>query len=329
MEDEDKPLTADELIESADRKAASDAIKKLAERHVSQLLDVQEQFPLENVDLLSSKIASNQGIPAEIRQKITDFQKKMRSVIEEVATRIEERNYRSAQEAISAMRMGKTQKEQVSALMLADKKVHISCQSLRVTVDVFSEANRMIIASLEEGEAKGDPQLGRALLLGNAVLVYELTDFVIAFIEKFRLAGIEDIKEIYDNIKKKIGAVRQEQEALRKGLESEEIEPATKDQIIANVEARERSLEALMNEWQEYMAALNDIDGQVNIVAQKMPTLKLIRDNAKVQLDLLEVWAVMQVVKSNLGAIQAAALTIESMSLVSLTPDKLRRLFVV
>ena len=152
---------------------------------------------------------------------------------------------------------------------------------------------------------------------------------MIAFIEKFRLAGIEDIKEIYENIKRRIGAVRNEQEVLRKSLESDDVKVATKGQIVANIEARERSLEALMDEWQEYMAALSDIDGQVNIVAQKMPTLKLIRANAKVQLDLLEVWAVMQVVRSNLGAIQAAALTIESMSLVSLTPDKLRRLFVV
>ena len=150
----DKPLTADELIENAERKAASDAIKTLAERHVSQLLEVQEQFPLENVDLLSSKIASNHGIPADIRQKITDFQKKMRSVIEEVAARIEERNYKSAQEAISAMRMGKAQKAQVSALMLADKKVHVSCQSLKVAVDVFSEANRTIIDSLEKAKHK-------------------------------------------------------------------------------------------------------------------------------------------------------------------------------
>jgi hypothetical protein len=65
----------------------------------------------------------------------------------------------------------------------------------------------------------------------------------------------------------------------------------------------------------------------MSTVLQQLPTLRLIRDNASVQLELLETWAVLQVVKGNLGALQATSLTLQEMKMVTLTPGRLSRLF--
>ena len=74
----------------------------------------------------------------------------MRTIIQGVATRIEERKYQSAQDAIQGMRLAFADRQRAHELIQADKRIHISYQALRTTVETFSEINQIVIGKLEQ-----------------------------------------------------------------------------------------------------------------------------------------------------------------------------------
>jgi hypothetical protein len=132
---------------------------------------------------------------------------------------------------------------------------------------------------------------------------------------------------IHENIKRKAISFEGQQSALRKKADAEGIDPAVKAATITDIEARGQSYKEMLEEWALYVKEVGDFQGQMSTVLQQLPTLRLIRDNASVQLELLETWAVLQVVKGNLGALQATSLTLQEMKMVTLTPGRLSRLF--
>ncbi|HEY9402504.1 MAG TPA: hypothetical protein VIQ24_07405, partial [Pyrinomonadaceae bacterium] len=151
-ENEAGTLRPEDLVEEAEREAASQAIDMVVEKHITQVMDIREQYPLNDRDLFTSNITKFTDIPQSVRQDVGSLRQKLRSIIEKVAARIEDRKYKSSEEAIGDMKLAYNEREQVNALIKSDKKVHVSYQSLRIAVESFSEFNKLIIKRLEESE---------------------------------------------------------------------------------------------------------------------------------------------------------------------------------
>jgi hypothetical protein len=63
-----------------------------------------------------------------------------------------------------------------------------------------------------------------------------------------------------------------------------------------------------------------------NFMDQWIPNLELIRDNAKNQLNVLQLVAMVSILKKDLFQFKTALVKLEEMKLVSLSPDRVRRL---
>lgn len=319
-------LSPEELVEIAERRAGSQALDQVVEKHLNQVMEIREKFPLNDLDLVTVKISQNKTLPEAIRNEVGNLRGKLRALIEEVARRIEERKYKSSEVAIQELKLSYTERERVNALINADKNVHISYQSLKIAVESFSEFNKLIIKRLEESEMAGNVQAERNLVLGNALLVYELTDFVITYVQGFKVKGVEEISQLHNDMLNKIKHLRQEQEELKQKAQSDEIDLPVREQILANIQARESSIEILTSEWDSYVKTIKELESDVDLVRKKLPTLSLIRDNAKSQINFLEAMAVMQIVKDSLDTLAKTIGTLEKIELVSLSPDRVRRL---
>lgn len=319
-------LTPESLVEKAERSAGHQAIGRVVQTHLSQIMSLREAFPLENVDLLSSSLAHNRDIPEDVRRQTASIQEKIRLIVREVATRIEERKYRSGKDAIDAMRLGYNEKEKVAKLIAADKESHISFQSLKVAVDAFQEVNKMIVNALRETEANGDQINSMNLLLGNAALVCELTDFMINFIESAELDGLGELKAIHASEKRNNENLLAKIRDLREKAAAPDIDPEVRERTLNETNLREKSLAVVMKEWAEYLASVEDLQKQMQSVSLKLPTLRLIRDSARLQLEVLDQVAVLQIVKRSDDALNAAVLTLEDIQLIPLAPDRVRRL---
>jgi len=316
-------LTPEELLEKAQRDAGNQAVAILIDKHLDSVMHARANYRISDQDLLSKSVVRNRDIPDSVRAEISQLHARIRSIIQEVASRIEERKYKTAEEAIDNMHLSLMDRERAQQIVQADKKVHVSYQALKTTVEFFANLNQIIIDKLEKA---GTPQSEANLVLGNAILVYELTDYVIGYIENFTINGVDEIQRLHAETKQKIADLRRLQLDLEKRAQSELVEEAVGSQTTADIKARERSVDLLEQEWANYVEAATSLRSEVGKIRDKLPTLELIRDNAKVQIDLIQAFAMLRILKQNIGTMRATIITLEGMKLVSLSPNRVRRL---
>ncbi|NJN92819.1 MAG: hypothetical protein HC875_01370 [Anaerolineales bacterium] len=313
----------EELIEKAERQAGNQAISQVVDKHLAQVMGIRSQYPISNFDLLSANIVNVSQIPEKLRIETGRLQNKIRIIIEEVASRIEERKYRSSEQAIESMPLAYVDRIKARELVQADKQIHVSYQALKTTVEFFADLNQMIIDKIEKSPSAASET---NLVLGNAILVYELTDFLIGFIEDFRVRGVEEILKLYQETQIKTKEFRHKEEALRRKAEAEEIDAAVREQTLGDIGNRERSIKLLEEEWEDYIKTIKSLQNEVGVVHKKLPTLELIRENAKTQIELIQAVAMLQILKQNIGALEGAILTLEKIKLITLSPTRVRRL---
>jgi hypothetical protein len=247
----------------------------------------------------------------------------MRRVIVGVASLIEDRKYKSAEEAIGQMQLAYVDRQRAIALVQADKRLHISYQALKTTIEFFANLNQVIIAKISMTPS---PQMETEMVLGNAILVYELTDFVISYIEGFAVDGVADIVQLHEETKRKITDIRRQQTSLEQLVKSEAIDAAVRDQTLEDIASRAKSLNLLEQEWHVYIDSIQALDAEIGSIRRKISTLEVIRENARIQIELIQAVAMLQFLKKNIGTIEATVLTLERIKLVSLSPNRVRRL---
>jgi archaellum component FlaC len=160
------------------------------------------------------------------------------------------------------------------------------------------------------------------------LLIYELANYMISFLEKFKLDGIDDILQLSQKELEKIGTTMQDLQKLKLDADATEIEPEVRDQIFANLSDREKSLESFKEEWDKYMDGIAGVQDKVGSLKKKIPTLKLIRDNAQNQLDFFEIMKIFgimmvtEAVRKNLDTLEIVTLPLDEIELISLPPHK-------
>lgn len=317
---------AEEYIELAEKRAGAKAIEHLIDRHLIQIMDIREAYPLDDLDLLSSEIKNNHDLRRGVRKDVSRLQEKLRFMVEAITRRIADRRYSSTEEVIRGMKLSKNERMKFDDLLNNDKRVHISCQSLKISVDVFLELNRRIIEKIERSDTARDKQTARRMILGNAIIVYELLDFVIHYIETFKVAGLDEIDRIYRNACEENKRLLAKENEREKRARSENIISEIREQILADVKSRKEVISRLSLEWDAYIKTIHEKKEKTATVNDSLPSLKLMRDNAKGQIEVLQAALVLGIVKTNLGALQSSMEALGKIELVTLSPDRLRLL---
>jgi hypothetical protein len=310
-------------VEQAQRRAGTQVIGRVMGQHVATVMDARGQYMLDDTDLLSANISRKGSLPAAVCDEIAGLHGRIRDVIQQIAFRIEDGKYRDAEQAIAEMPLAYGERKRAAEIVQADKRMHVSYQSLQITVDVFSELNQMTLKSIERATS---PQKEANMMLGNAIMIYELTDFVIRYIEGFVIDGTTDIERLHEETKRKIADLRRQQEALTKKAMAPGIEPAVRDQTLEDVRNREGAIEELDREWERYVGEVKQLHATVGEVRDKLQTLELIRDNARVQISLIQIVAMLQFLKRNTDAIRGTVDALKGFRLAPLSPNRVRRL---
>jgi len=178
----DDPALAEDPMERIHRRAAGRAVGQVMDGHITQVMAVRSKYHVEASDILTANISRSTNIPQSVRDELTRLHANMRRIIEEIIQRIEQGKYKDAEQAIANLDISLNDRERATKLIIADKQLHISYQTLRMTVEFFSEFNQEILAKIEQ---ETSPELQSNRMLGNAIMIYELTDFVIGYIDGF------------------------------------------------------------------------------------------------------------------------------------------------
>ena len=174
-----------EKLEKAEREVAFETATALAKKHIDILTEIRERHLIDDSELLSERIVSIPKISAQMKREVSGLRDRLRTAILTVAANIEERKYRDATQ-IAKSTPGMKQRQIASNIVDSEKRLHISVQSLQVTVDVFNTLNDQILEYLDKDARK---------FFANAVLISELASFLIEYIKKFEVDGLIDIQK--------------------------------------------------------------------------------------------------------------------------------------
>ncbi len=312
-------------IERAEKVAASDALEEMLDRHMDAMIELRRCQPVENTDLITSKIALSK-LPDAVKRNAASLQERMRRLIEFAAERIEKRHYDSIDQVLAEDDFGFNERQRVQAFVATDKKFAVSCQSVRVCTDMFSELNRRMHEKISQAALSGDTRAEKSLLVGNAVLVYEICDFLSRFIETFRVQGLDEFERLHREMRNFSKEVLKGIEQARNDAADPGVPDDLRSSTIASAQQQERFIEAIESEWKTFMEKLETAKEQVGAVSQLLPSIRLIKQNAFNQLSVLQLAEIANVLKGNINALNAAKVALEKIELAPLPEERIRRL---
>jgi hypothetical protein len=315
-----RSTTPPDPVEQLRRTTGLRAVGQLLEQHVGKVLSIRSRYDLNDVDLLSGNIARERDIPRQVRDEVTGLHERIRMIIEQIASQIEQGRYEEVEQAVAGLN-GFAERERAQRLIQADKQVQVAYDALRLTVEYFSELNQSVLARIER-ETSADKQ--STMMFGNAVMIHELTDFVIGYIEAFSVST--DLEKFQAEAKKRIQHTRDQQKALAEMVGNADVEPIVRDQTLEDIRSREAAFDELEQEWDKYLAEVRQLRVKVDEVRGKVPTLAIIRENARIQIMTLQLVAMLRFLKQNSDSIKGAVDTLQGFRLAPLSSTRVRRL---
>lgn len=314
---------AEELARLAERQAGEQAVRQIVDRHFDHVLALRAALPLDNEHLLSRTVESNVDLSNEVAREVSRLHAKMRIIIESVAGAIEAQGYKSKEDALDAMRLGYNERARAGSLLEADRKRVVSCRSLNVAVGVMSDLNKMVMEDIKKTD---NTRTERDLLFLNALLVYEVNDFVVNFVEGFEVDVGGEIARLHLEAKQRLAQIRQELDQLTRQASSPDISDSARNATLAELESRRRAVDQVEKEWDRYASQSDALRQELQTISGRLPTLRLIRDSAKNQLNVLEAVTVVRIVGSSLGALSEALKASEELHIIPLNEDRIQRL---
>ena len=201
----------------------------------------------------------------------------------------------------------------------SQKDLFASYDAIRESINYIHDFNEQLVNKI--------PQMSggekREFLLLNAIIVHELTDSIVELIETFNLGSRETLQKINEQVVLELDAqATRDEELLNRALENKN---DVGDFVKKNIQERRNIRELLVKRWEELFTR---IDERINSAKSYLPSLKLIRDNARERVTSLEQMGIMRFVEGSLMNFQEIC-SFSNIKLAPLSIDEVRELIVV
>ena len=309
-------------VQQLKRSAGFRQLWEIFQEHLERIRFIQANYSIDSSYLLSSSIYRATQVPDYIRAEVRSLHGRIRQLIEHIANLIEGGQYGNAEDYVRRL-PARILQERAAVLVRADKQLHVSFQTLRLTVEFFGKFNEAVLSVIEQ-EASAENQM--QMMFGNAIMLYELTDFVIGFVENFTPGGLHDLEELHRQAQQHVETIRADQQRLSESVDQDGIDQRVRKGILADVQNREKALKSYEEEWQRYIAEVQQFYGPVDEVRGQILSLQLIRENARVQIRVLQQVAMLRFLKQNTDSIRASVDVLASFQLAPLDGERVRRL---
>ena len=189
-------------------------------------------------------------------------------------------------------------------------------------MDYFSKANSMIV----ENARIGSPGNQIDWMFVNAVMVYEMADYVIDFIEKFTPNGIRELQGLHHEALDRLQILRADSARQVEYVNSNDVSQGVRKSTVDEARRRSERLDVIEREWSNYMARAERTYGQVNEVRRRLPDLKAIKENARLQIAELQEISLLRYLQESLASIQETIDALAGFELVPLTVTQVETL---
>lgn len=302
-------------------------LEKCLNKHLDRVTDVRKGIAVKNSGLVSDELTKH--IPTlrwYVKGRIGKLRSELQDILWEIATEHEKCRFEPLKKDFAEINgVSKFNLDRGAAILENERQMFISYHSLFFACKVCSEVNRSLLKKIENeryGGTKGGNEL--ELLLKNAIIVYETTSLIIGMIQEFQLKGLQEFQTLRDTVFKELAEAEGNSQCNVGRANNPAIPASQREETILRHRNLMESAMYVRVQWQRFEDQIMSMQQNAAAIAQKLPSLALTRDNAKVQLDFLELVAVTQMMDQNIRAIEGLA-SLE-LTLAPLSPYDICRL---
>lgn len=285
-------------------------LEKCLDQHIGRVLEIRKGIAVKNSSLVTDELTKH--IPS-LRWYIKGRVKKLRSELQdtmlEMASEHEKHRFEPLRKNFAELDgVSKFNLDRGAAILENEKQMFISYHSLFFACKTCSEVNRSLLKSIEN-ERYGGKKDGNELelLLKNAIIVYETTSLIIGMIQGFQLKGLHEFQALRDTVFNELAEAEKNSQRNVDHANNPAILPSQREETILRHRNLIESAMYVRVQWQRFEDQIMSMQQNAATIAQRLPSLALTRDNAKVQLDFLELMAVTQMMDQNIRAIEGLA----------------------
>lgn len=285
-------------------------IEKRLNEHLGRVLEIRKDVAVKNSSLISEELTKH--IPAlrwHMKRKVSNLQSELKEILWEIASEHEKRRFETLRKDFEKVNgVSKRHLERGYAILESEQQMFISYHSVFFACRACSEVNKSILARIENErlkESKDGNEL--ELLLKNAVIVFEVTSLIIEIIETFQLKGLKEFMVLRDTVFKELAVAESNSQRNVNQANHPSIPPHQKEDTILRDRNMKESANLVRLQWRRFEDQIYRMRQNSSALAELLPSLVLTRDNAKVQLDFLELLAVTQMMHQNIQAIDGLA----------------------
>ncbi len=285
-------------------------LEKRLEQHLGRVLDIRKGVAVKNSSLVTDELTKH--IPAlrwHVKKTVSNLRSELKEIIWEVASEHEKRRFDPLRKDFEKLNgVSKRHLERGYAILESEQQMFISYHSVFFACRACSEVNKAILARIENERYSGKKEgIELELLLKNAVIVFEVTSLIIEIIEQFQLKGHKEFQELRDIVFKELTEAETNSQRNVVQANHPAIPPHQKEETLLRDRNLKESANLVRLQWRRFEDQIYRMRQNAGSLAERLPSLALTRDNAKVQLDFLELLAVTQMMNQNIQAIDGLA----------------------
>lgn len=298
-------VRADPLA-TAVRKGTVKLTKRL-EKHIRTVRKVRKGIPIKNSSLVTGEIQEH--IPAMrflIRRQIGKLQVELKELIWMVAVEHEKGKFDSMRENFLRINgVSKFHAIRGAQIIEREKEMFVSYSSLFIACKACCEINKGLLSKIShERLSTNAAENELELLFKNAIMVFETTSLIIGIIQNFQLRGLSEFQALKTCIFKELAEAEQKSQQTVNKSASRGIPSSQREETIARHRNLMESAIQVRSQWHHFEDQIKSMQQNVSALAQRIPSLELTRDNAKVQLDFLELVAVTRMMDQTIRDIE-------------------------
>lgn len=285
-------------------------MEKCLNKHLGRVLNVRKGVSVKNSRLVSDELIKY--IPTirwYVRGKVKALRSELRDILWEIATEHEQNRFDPVRKNFESVNgLSKYHRDRGTKIVETERQMFISYDSLFIACKACSEVNRKLldrIASIKVDGRNEGKELD--LLLQNAIVVFETSSLIIGMVEHFQLQGLLEFKGLRETVFRELAEAETKSQRNVSLARQPGIPHSQWEETISRHRNLVESAIHIRNQWQRFEDQILRMQQNVATLANRIPSLKLTRENAKVQLDFLELVAVTQMMNQNIRAIEGVA----------------------
>jgi hypothetical protein len=301
-------LPADSL--SSDMKKGVMKLEKRLDQHLGRILEIRKGVAVKNSSLVTDELTKH--IPAlrwHVKRKVANLRSELKEILWELAVDHEKRRFEPLRKDFEKVNgVSKRHLERGYAILESEQQMFISYHSVFFACRACSEVNKAILSRIENERLK-EKMDGKELelLLKNAIIVFEVTSLIIEMIEQFQLKGLKEFQALRDTVFKELAEAETNSQRNVIQANHPSIPPHQKEDTLLRDRNLKESANLVRLQWRRFEDQIYRMRQNTGALSERLPSLALTRDNAKVQLDFLELLAVTQMMNQNIQVIDGLA----------------------